>query len=60
MDGFHEVGTPLEGWVHIPTSGGVRKDWTRQYAIVCDFKLFIHNVLDDNPTMSVNYLFDIK
>ena len=60
LDGFHGVGTALESWVRIPKPGGVRKGWTRQYAIVCDFKLFIHNVQADNPTMSVSHLFDIK
>jgi len=60
LDGFHGVGTALEGWVRIPKPGGVRKGWTRHYAIICDFKLFIHNIQADTPTMSVSHLFDIK
>jgi len=46
--------------VRIPKLGGVRKGWMRQYAIICDFKLFVHNVQADTPKMTVTHLFDIK
>jgi len=60
LDGYHGVGTALEGWVRIPKPGGVRKGWMKQYAIICDFKLFVHNLQADTPNMSVTHLFDIK
>jgi len=60
LDGYHGVGTALESWVRIPKPGGVRKGWMKQYAIICDFKLFVHNLQADTPTMSVTHLFDIK
>ena len=60
LDGYHGVGTALEGWVRIPKPGGVRKGWMKQYAIICDFKLFVHNIQADTPNMTVTHLFDIK
>ena len=59
----HGVGTACEGWIKIPKPGGVRKGWQRAYAIVCDFKVFLHEPSNDDihsPAAASTHIFDIR
>ena len=44
----------------IPKPGGVRKGWQRQYAIICDFKIFFHDVVDNKVSPSATLVFDMR
>ena len=57
------VGTACEGWIKIPKLGGVRRGWQRAYAIVCDFKVFLHepsNYDIHTPSVPATHIFDIR
>ena len=42
------------GYVKIPKArGGVRKGWIRMYVVVCDFKLFLYDILNTGEAQSV-------
>jgi serine/threonine-protein kinase MRCK len=60
IDIHHGVGTACEGWIKIPKPGGVRKGWQRQYAIICDFKIFFHDVVDNKVSPSATLVFDMR
>ena len=62
IDVHHGVGTACEGWIKIPKPGGVRRGWQRAYAIVCDFKVFLHEPSNDihTPSVSASHIFDIR
>ena len=47
----------------IPKAGGVRKGWQRAYAIVCDFKVFLHEPSNDDihsPAAATTHVYDIR
>ena len=62
IDIHHGVGTACEGWIKIPKPGGVRRGWQRAYAIVCDFKVFLHEPSNDihAPAAAATHIFDIR
>jgi len=62
IDIHHGVGTACEGWIKIPKPGGVRRGWQRAYAIVCDFKVFLHEPSNDihAPAVAATHIFDIR
>ena len=62
IDIHHGVGTACEGWIKIPKPGGVRRGWQRAYAIVCDFKVFLHEPSNDihTPAVGATHIFDIR
>lgn len=63
IDVHHGVGTACEGWIKIPKPGGVRRGWQRAYAIVCDFKVFLHEPSNEDihtPAPASTHIFDIR
>ncbi|CAC5362233.1 CDC42BP [Mytilus coruscus] len=56
------IGTAYEGYVRVPRLGGIKKGWTRQFVVVCDFKLFLYDTLPDRnqPTNVVQQVLDMR
>ncbi|XP_033101153.1 serine/threonine-protein kinase MRCK alpha-like isoform X2 [Anneissia japonica] len=63
IDPNRGIGTAYEGFVGIPKPGGVRKGWMRQYAVVCDFKLFLFDMGEGRlaaPTNKIAHVIDMR
>ncbi|XP_041468189.1 serine/threonine-protein kinase MRCK alpha-like isoform X2 [Lytechinus variegatus] len=63
IDPTRGIGTAYEGVLKIPKPGGVRKGWMRQFVVVCDFKLFLFDVLDgraSQPTNDISHILDMR
>ncbi|XP_052058877.1 serine/threonine-protein kinase MRCK alpha-like isoform X2 [Mytilus californianus] len=56
------IGTAYEGYVRVPRLGGIKKGWTRQFVVVCDFKLFLYDTPPDRnqPTNVVQQVLDMR
>ena len=50
IDPERGTGTAYEGYVRVPKPGGIKKGWHRQFAVVCDFKLFLFDAIGDRQT----------
>ncbi|EEC03596.1 CDC42 binding protein kinase alpha, putative, partial [Ixodes scapularis] len=61
IDPTRGVGTAYEGYV--PKLGGVKKGWQRQFVAVCDFKLFLYDLLQEKnvqPAVSASQVLDMR
>lgn len=63
IDPTRGIGTAYEGYLKIPKPGGVRKGWMKHFVVVCDFKLFLFDVLDGragHPTNDISHILDMR
>ncbi|KAH8027907.1 hypothetical protein HPB51_011137 [Rhipicephalus microplus] len=47
----------------VPKQGGVKKGWQRQFVAVCDFKLFLYDLLQDKnvqPAVAASQVLDMR
>ncbi|XP_061167122.1 serine/threonine-protein kinase MRCK alpha-like isoform X2 [Saccostrea echinata] len=62
IDVYKGIGTAYEGYVKVPRLGGIKKGWTRQFVVVCDFKLFLYDINPDRnqPSHIVQQVLDMR
>lgn len=63
IDPTRGVGTAYEGYVKVPKPGGVKKGWSRQFVVVCDFKLFLYDISPERnaqPSVWVSTVLDMR
>lgn len=63
IDPTRGIGTAYEGYVRVPRVGGVKKGWTKQFVVVCDFKLFLYDLAPDRNaqhTVCVSQVLDMR
>jgi len=52
LDPQRGIGTAYSGYVRIPRPGGIRKGWMRIHVVVCDFKLFLYELVGESLSSS--------
>ncbi|XP_059782261.1 serine/threonine-protein kinase MRCK alpha-like [Balaenoptera ricei] len=63
LDSQKGMGTAYEGHVWIPKKAGMKKGWQRALAVVCDFKLFLYDMdeeEDSKPNVVVSQVIDMS
>ncbi|XP_073988373.1 serine/threonine-protein kinase gek [Rhodnius prolixus] len=63
IDPTRGIGTAYEGYVKVPKTGGVKKGWSRQFVVVCDFKLLLYDMSADRnalPSVYVSQVLDMR
>ncbi|XP_057404314.1 serine/threonine-protein kinase MRCK alpha-like [Balaenoptera acutorostrata] len=63
LDSQKGMGTAYEGHVWIPKKAGMKKGWQRALAVVCDFKLFLYDMdeeEDSTPNVVVSQVIDMR
>ncbi|XP_057404636.1 serine/threonine-protein kinase MRCK alpha-like isoform X1 [Balaenoptera acutorostrata] len=63
LDSQKGMGTAYEGHVWIPKKAGMKKGWQRALAVVCDFKLFLYDMdeeEDSKPNVVVSQVIDMR
>ncbi|XP_050718835.1 serine/threonine-protein kinase Genghis Khan-like isoform X3 [Eriocheir sinensis] len=63
IDPTRGIGTAYEGFVKVPKPGGVKKGWSRQFVVVCDFKLFLYDISPERnalPSVWVSTVLDMR
>ncbi|XP_060056488.1 serine/threonine-protein kinase MRCK alpha-like [Erinaceus europaeus] len=63
LDPPESMGTVYEGYIWIPRKAGVKKGWQRALAVVCDFKLFLYCMDEENdskPNVVVSQVIDMR
>ncbi|XP_055343191.1 serine/threonine-protein kinase MRCK alpha-like [Paramacrobiotus metropolitanus] len=63
IDPKRGVGTAYEGYLRVPKAGGVKKGWVKQFVVICDFKLFLYDVIPekkDQPNIVVWQVLDMR
>ncbi|CRK98152.1 CLUMA_CG011520, isoform A [Clunio marinus] len=63
IDPTRGIGTAYEGYVKVPKQGVVKRGWTRQFVVVCDFKLFLYDITSDRnamPSVHVAQVLDMR
>lgn len=63
IDPTRGIGTAYEGYLRVPKPGGVKKGWSRQFVVVCDFKIFLYDLSPDRtaqPTIGIACILDMR
>lgn len=63
IDPTRGIGTAYEGYVKVPKQGVIKRGWTRQFVVVCDFKLFLYDISAERgalPSLQVNQVLDMR
>ncbi|KAK3093861.1 hypothetical protein FSP39_021152 [Pinctada imbricata] len=62
IDVYKGIGTAYEGYVKVPRLGGIKKGWTRQFVVVCDFKLFLYDINPERnmPSNVIQQVLDMR
>lgn len=64
IDPTRGIGTAYEGYLKVPKPGGVKKGWSRQFVVVCDFKLFLYELSPERgsaqPIVCVSQVLDMR
>lgn len=64
IDPTRGIGTAYEGYLRVPKPGGVKKGWSKQFVVVCDYKLFLYDISPERgssqPITCVSQILDMR